>query len=73
MTQFKLERQLYLAYVNSFIDDLKEMYLGSNPATNVVHEVFLDANNFTKSGTLMLGVIEKLEEAIDYDDIKARG
>jgi type I restriction enzyme M protein len=62
-----------IAYVNNFIDDLKEMPLGSNPATKVAHEVFVDANNYMKSGTLMLGVIEKLEEAIGYHDLKSRG
>lgn len=35
--------------------------------------MFVDANNFMKSGTLMLDVIAKLEEAIDFHDLKARG
>lgn len=38
----------------------------------VVREVFQDANNFMKSGTLMLEVIEKLEDAIDFDDFTNR-
>lgn len=38
----------------------------------VVREVFVDSNNYMKSGTLMLGVIEKLDEAIDFHDFKTR-
>jgi type I restriction enzyme M protein len=39
----------------------------------VVRDVFQDANNYMKSGTLMLAVIEKLDEAINFHDIKTRG
>ncbi len=39
----------------------------------VVRDVFEDANNYMKSGTLMLGVIEKLDETINFHDIKTRG
>ncbi len=38
----------------------------------VVREVFVDANNYMKSGPLMLGVIEKLDEAINFHDFKTR-
>lgn len=38
----------------------------------VVREVFRDANNYMKSGTLMLAVIEKLDEAINFHDFKTR-
>ncbi|MBU2480057.1 MAG: type I restriction-modification system subunit M [Proteobacteria bacterium] len=38
----------------------------------VVREVFVDSNNYMKSGTLMLEVIEKLDEAIDFHDFKNR-
>ncbi|MCP4353943.1 MAG: N-6 DNA methylase [Desulfobacterales bacterium] len=38
----------------------------------VVRDVFLDSNNYMKSGTLLLGVIEKLDEAINFHDFKAR-
>jgi type I restriction enzyme M protein len=40
--------------------------------TKVVREVFIDSNNYMKSGTLMLGVIEKLDEAINFHDLKSR-
>ncbi|WP_295879213.1 N-6 DNA methylase [uncultured Thiohalocapsa sp.] len=63
-----------IAHVNNTVfPQLKELPLNGNPAAKVVREVFVDANNFMKSGTLMLGVIEKLEEAIDFHDLKARG
>jgi type I restriction enzyme M protein len=39
----------------------------------VVREVFQDANNYMKSGTQMLAVIEKLDEAVNFHDIKSRG
>ena len=58
---------------NTVFPGLKELPLNGNPAARVVREVFVDANNYMKSGTLMLGVIEKLEEAIDFHDLKARG
>lgn len=38
----------------------------------VVKSVFIDSNNYMKSGTLMLGVIEKLDEAINFHDFKTR-
>ncbi|MGB5834488.1 MAG: type I restriction-modification system subunit M N-terminal domain-containing protein, partial [Thiohalocapsa sp.] len=58
---------------NTVFPRLKELPLIGNPAAKVVREVFVDANNYMKTGTLMLGVIEKLEEAIDFHDLKARG
>jgi type I restriction enzyme M protein len=63
-----------IAHVNNVVfPKLKDLPLNRNPAAKVVRAVFVDANNFMKSGTLMLGVIEKLEEAIDFHDLKARG
>ena len=63
-----------IAHVNNVVfPKLKELPLNGNPAAKVVRQVFVDANNFMKSGTLMLAVIEKLEDAIDFHDLKARG
>ncbi|MBK5969833.1 MULTISPECIES: class I SAM-dependent DNA methyltransferase [Thiorhodovibrio] len=63
-----------IGYVNNTVfPGLKELPVAGNPAAKVVREVFVDANNYMKSGTLMLGVIEKLEAAIDFHDLKARG
>jgi type I restriction enzyme M protein len=38
----------------------------------VVQQVFEDSNNYMKSGPLMLAIIEKLEEAINFHDFKVR-
>ena len=61
-------------YVNNTVfPGLKELNIEYDPKAKVVREVFQDANNYMKSGTLMLGVIEKLDEAVDFHDIKSRG
>lgn len=44
----------------------------SRDKARVVREVFADSNNYMKSGTLMLGVIEKLDEAINFHDFTTR-
>ncbi len=63
-----------ISYVNNTVfPGLKELIVDGNPIAKVVREVFADANNYMKSGTLMLGVIEKLDEAINFHDIKSRG
>ena len=38
----------------------------------MIKQVFEDSNNYMKSGSLMLAVIEKLEEAINFHDFKTR-
>jgi type I restriction enzyme M protein len=43
-----------------------------SPQHKVIREVFRDANNYMKSGPQMLAVIEKLEDAIHFDDFKER-
>lgn len=63
-----------IGYVNNTVfPKLKELDIENDPTAKVVREVFVDANNYMKSGTLMLGVIEKLDEAINFHDIKSRG
>jgi type I restriction enzyme M protein len=52
---------------------LQNLNVENNPKAKVVREVFQDANNYMKSGTLMLEVVEKLDEVIDFHDIKTRG
>jgi len=51
----------------------KEELVGKFVKGKVIREVFQDANNYMKSGTLMLGVIEKLDDAVDFHDMKSRG
>lgn len=53
-------------------EDFTEYELLRKKLTPVIREVFRDANNFMKSGPLMLAVIEKLEEAIDFHDFTTR-
>lgn len=44
-----------------------EEYIRAQKArANVVREVFADSNNYMKSGTLMLEVIEKIDAAVDF-------
>lgn len=66
-----------ITYVNTQVfPKLKELPskrdLEDNARAKVVREVFADSNNYMKSGTLMLGVIEKLDEAINFHDLKSR-
>lgn len=62
-----------IQYVNGTVfPRLKELPAEGNPRAKVVREVFIDSNNYMKSGTLMLGVIEKLDEAINFHDLKSR-
>lgn len=58
---------------NTVFPGLKDLNIENDPKAKVVREVFVDANNYMKSGTLMLAVIEKLDEAINFHDMKARG
>ena len=58
---------------NEVLPSLQNLDIESDPKAKVVQSVFSNTNNYMKSGTLMLGVIEKLDEAINFHDIKARG
>lgn len=57
---------------NTLFPKLKDIEVDENPKKKVIRQVFEDTNNYMKSGTLMLGVIEKLEEAINFHDFKTR-
>jgi type I restriction enzyme M protein len=52
---------------------LQQLDIEGNPKAKVVRDVFQDTNNYMKSGTQMLAVIEKLDEAVNFHDIKSRG
>jgi type I restriction enzyme M protein len=63
-----------VTYINETVfPGLKGIDPKKDPKSKVVHEVFVDANNYMKTGTLILGVIQKLEDVINFHDIKARG
>lgn len=57
---------------NDLFPELKEIDANASPLHKVIRSVFEDANNYMKSGTQLLAVIEKLEEAINFHDFKTR-
>lgn len=62
-----------IAFVTDMFNTLKgDTISADDPQHRVIKQVFEDANNYMKSGTLMLSVIEKLEDAIDFHDFKTR-
>lgn len=62
-----------IPFVAEMFSTLKEDVDGSiDPQHLVIKRVFEDANNYMKSGALMLLVIEKLEDVIDFHDFKTR-
>src|SRR5262245_51364540 len=72
----KKKPQIQASELVSFVNNelfpaLKEQIDASkSPLHQVIRRVFEDANNYMKSGPLMLAVIEKLEEAINFHDFK---
>lgn len=62
-----------VAFVNNdLFPALKNLDANKSAQHKVIRSVFEDANNYMKSGTQLLAVIEKLEEAIDFHDFKNR-
>ncbi|HDO1330103.1 TPA: N-6 DNA methylase [Aeromonas veronii] len=57
---------------NELFPTLKEIDANKSPQHKVIRSVFEDANNYMKSGSQMLAVIEKLEDAIDFHDFTIR-
>jgi type I restriction enzyme M protein len=57
---------------NDLFPTLKDLDANASHQHKVIRSVFQDANNYMKSGTQMLAVIEKLEEAINFHDFKTR-
>lgn len=57
---------------NELFPELKQIDPNAGPIHKVIRSVFEDANNYMKSGTQFLAVIEKLEEAINFHDFKTR-
>jgi type I restriction enzyme M protein len=50
----------------------EQVQAAESSTRKVIRQVFEDSNNYMKSGTLMLGVIEKLDEAINFHDFTTR-
>lgn len=62
-----------ISFVNSdLFPTLKDLDPSLSAHHKVIRSVFDDANNYMKSGAQLLAVIEKLEEAIHFDDFKLR-
>lgn len=57
---------------NELFPALKDLDASKSAQRKVIRSVFEDANNYMKSGTQLLAVIEKLEDAIDFHDFKTR-
>ena len=57
---------------NELFPTLKALDANHSPRHKVIRSVFEDANNYMKSGTQLLAVIEKLEEAINFHDFTTR-
>lgn len=57
---------------NELFPALKDLDANASPQHKVIRNVFEDANNYMKSGPQLLAVIDKLEEAIHFDDFKDR-
>jgi type I restriction enzyme M protein len=52
--------------------DRQDLETVEDSLRKVISQVFEDSNNYMKSGTLMLGVIGKLNESIDFRDFTTR-
>lgn len=63
-----------IGFVNNVLfQTLKELEVTEEqPMRKVLRQIFEDSNNYMKSGTLFLGVIEKLDEAINFHDFTTR-
>ncbi len=62
-----------IGFVNdTLFPKLQHLPFTDDPKTKVIHQVFEDSYNYMKSGPLMLGVIEKLNDAIDFHDFATR-
>jgi type I restriction enzyme M protein len=71
--QPKIAAKEVISFVNNeLFPTLKEINADLSRQHKVIKQVFEDANNFMKSGPQMLAVIEKLEEAIDFNNFKTR-
>jgi type I restriction enzyme M protein len=65
-------RELVAFINNQLFPTLQNLSGATDPKRKVIRQVFNDSNNYMKSGTLILEVIEKLEEAVDFHDFKNR-
>lgn len=63
-----------IKYVNDIVfPGLQQLNAERGAKAKVVRDVFQDTNNYMKSGAQMLAVIDKLNEAVNFYDIRSRG
>lgn len=61
-----------IPFVNQLFEAFNNIDPSVSPTHKVINQVFADSYNYMKSGPLMLAVIEKLEESIDFNDFTTR-
>jgi len=61
-----------IPFVNQLFEAFNDIDPSVSPIHKVIKQVFEDSYNYMKSGPLMLAVIEKLEEAINFHDFTTR-
>lgn len=61
-----------IPFVTEMFDALKQIDANKSKQHKVIRNVFEDANNYMKYGSLLLAVIEKLDDAINFHDFKTR-
>ncbi len=62
-----------IAHVNNTVfPALQNPELSEDPVGHVIHSVFADTYNYMKSGSLMLDVVDKLDQGINFHDFKTR-
>jgi len=61
-----------IPFVTQLFEAFTDIDPSISPTHKVIQQVFADSYNYMKSGPLMLAVIEKLEEAIDFNDFTTR-
>lgn len=60
------------AFLQRLFDTLRDLPASNDPKKLLIRQVFQDSNNYMRSGTLILEVLEKLEAAIDFHDFKVK-
>jgi type I restriction enzyme M protein len=61
-----------IPFVNQLFEALNTIDPSVSPTHKVIQQIFADSYNYMKSGPLMLAVIEKLEETINFHDFTTR-
>lgn len=71
--QHQMQGSEIIDFVNgTLFPGLRDVDPNAGKKQKVIQEIFRDSYNYMKSGQLMLEIIEKLDEAIDFHDFKVR-